>query len=168
MGATTPENRGEGGAAVRARGLERSYRSGFLLSRSRALRGVDLDLQRGATLGLIGPNGSGKSTLLRLLAGVDPPQAGELSVLGGDPRSSAVRTRIGFAPEVCPYPDELPSREVLGLILRMRGSGGREARKRAARLLDRVGLESVGGTGLRQFSSGMRRRFMLAVGFARG
>lgn len=65
---------------LRARGLTKVYRSGEI--DVQALRGVDLELQRGELIVLLGPSGSGKSTLLNILGGLDSPSRGELQFQG--------------------------------------------------------------------------------------
>ena len=73
-----------GTAAVRADGLSRRYGA------IRALEEVGLTLERGVT-GLLGPNGAGKTTLLSILATVNEPDGGRVSVFGWDPRDAAER-----------------------------------------------------------------------------
>ena len=74
---------------------------------TRALAGVDLDLNPGVT-GLLGPNGAGKTTLLRLLATALPPTQGQVSVLGLDPEVPAGRTgirrQLGYQPQEVGFP----------------------------------------------------------------
>src|SRR3954454_5719617 len=75
---------GEGGAgpAVEAHGVTRVYGSGE--TAVEALRGVDLDIARGKLTAVMGPSGSGKSTLMHILAGLDKPTAGEVTIDGHD------------------------------------------------------------------------------------
>jgi putative ABC transport system ATP-binding protein len=86
---------------IRVRGLQKTFRSGDVPVQ--ALRGVDLDVQRGEFLSVVGPSGSGKSTLFHILGGLAPPTSGELWIDGHDLRkmSDSDRTelrqrRIGF------------------------------------------------------------------------
>jgi ABC-2 type transport system ATP-binding protein len=66
-----------------------------------ACNGIDLCISRGRTFGLLGPNGAGKSTLIRMLMGLTESDAGRASVLGcEDLRSSALRQRVGYVPEL--------------------------------------------------------------------
>ncbi|WP_380168731.1 ABC transporter ATP-binding protein [Jannaschia sp. R86511] len=88
-------------AAVRARGLTRTYGEGD--ARVHALRGVDLDIPRGTFTAVMGPSGSGKSTLVHCLAALDRPSSGEvvldgvaLSGLGDDGLSRLRGARVGF------------------------------------------------------------------------
>lgn len=67
---------------LEARGLTKVYRSGEVVVH--ALRGADLDLQRGELVVLLGPSGSGKSTLLNILGGLDVPTAGSVLFQGDD------------------------------------------------------------------------------------
>jgi putative ABC transport system ATP-binding protein len=74
----------DGGAAegplFRLRGLSKTYRTGE--TQVQALRGVDLDVERGELIVLLGASGSGKSTLLNIIGGLDTPTAGEVSFAG--------------------------------------------------------------------------------------
>ena len=78
---------------IAARGLTKRF--GKVL----ALDAVDLDVPRGAALGLFGPAGAGKSTLVRLIAGLVRPTAGTLAVDGADAGSVAARRRMGVLPQ---------------------------------------------------------------------
>ncbi len=151
-----------GTPAIAARGLRQAYRSGFLWKRREVLRGIDVDLPRGARLGLVGPNGSGKSTLLRVLAGVERPSGGELALFGGEPTETEIRRRVGFLPEDTPFPRELRALEALELLAGLRGVERKLARERSRELLSAVGLEAARRTTLGRFSRGMLRRFGLA------
>ena len=149
-------------AALRLRGVRKSYPHGLGLARREVLHGIDLDLAQGDSLGLVGPNGSGKSTLLRLIAGVDRASAGALGVLGGTPASAEIRRRVGFCPEDSPFPRELRALAALELVATLHGVRRRDARPRGAELLERVGLGSHARTPLARFSRGMLRRFAIA------
>jgi ABC-2 type transport system ATP-binding protein len=80
--------------ALRIRGLEKRYGS------HTALRGIDLDVPPGAVYGVIGPNGAGKTTTMRILLDLVRPTAGEVRVLGQEPRAGGaeLRARIGYLP----------------------------------------------------------------------
>ncbi|MBL8861601.1 MAG: ABC transporter ATP-binding protein [Planctomycetes bacterium] len=131
-------------------------------ARVEVLRGVDLELARGATLGLAGPNGSGKSTLLRLLAGVEEPDAGLIRVLGTSPRQAASEDRVGWLPDDTPFPRDLSLRAALRLAGAIHGLRGRALDRRAEERLERVGLASVARRPLGRASRGMLRRFGIA------
>ena len=61
-----------------------------------ALRDYSLDIQQGSCCALLGRNGAGKTTILRILAGLSSHQRGTVKILGRSPRSSEVRSRVGF------------------------------------------------------------------------
>ncbi|MGH3057707.1 MAG: ATP-binding cassette domain-containing protein, partial [Gaiellaceae bacterium] len=68
------------GAVVTARDVTRTYGAGE--TAVHALRGITLDVQRGKLTGIMGPSGSGKSTLMHILAGLDRPTEGDVSIDG--------------------------------------------------------------------------------------
>ncbi len=80
-----------------------------------ALNDVSLDVPRGSIFGIIGPNGSGKSTLANVLAGLRPPSAGTVAVLGLDPERAGwkLRERIGLQLQVARLQDQLMVREAV-------------------------------------------------------
>ncbi len=124
------------------------------------LDGVDLRIGAGLTL-LVGPNGCGKSTLLKLAAGVEPPDAGRVSVAGFDLWRDEVPARrpLAYLPE---YPDLTPYAsllEVLRLVARLRG----EPEERAASALVEAGLAERASASVRELSAGQRRRALLAA-----
>ena len=131
---------------IRARGLEKRYGD------KRVLRGVDLDVERGAFVLVTGPNGSGKTTLLRLVAGLLAPTGGELEV-------AIERGRLGFLghdPLVYRELTALENLELYGRLYRVP-----ERRERIGMLLERFGLWEARGERARSFSRGMLQRLAL-------
>ena len=140
---------------VALRGVGRTYRS--RAGQVRALASVDLHAARGEVLGVVGPSGCGKSTLLEILAGLQEPDAGTLSVLGAHTAAERLRT--------CAYMPQrdllLPWRSALdnaALALECAGVGRREARRRAEPLFERLGLAEFARARPRELSGGMRQR----------
>jgi ABC-2 type transport system ATP-binding protein len=149
--------------ALRLSGVRQAFRVGLGLSRREVLGPIDLEVARGAGVGLIGPNGSGKSTLLQLVAGVDDPVAGRVEVLGFAPRDPRAVARTGWMSEDSPFPPELDARAVLELTGSLQGLPSRAARTRGAAWLERVGLARESRTRLSRYSRGMLRRLGLAA-----
>jgi ABC-2 type transport system ATP-binding protein len=73
----------------------------------KALRQVDLEVRQGEILAVLGPNGAGKTTAVKLLLGLAAPNAGSVSVFGGDPRNPDTRVRIGAMLQVARVPETL-------------------------------------------------------------
>jgi len=157
-----PEREPSPSAALRARALAHGYRSAPWRARRPVLAGLELELARGARLGLVGPNGSGKSTLLRLAAGIERVQAGELEVLGGTPEAARAQARIGYCPEESIFPPELRVLEALEIFAGMQGLARNLARERSRARLAQLGLEPHARLRLGRCSRGMLRRFALA------
>ncbi len=122
---------------------------------------------RGGVVGLLGPNGAGKSTLIKMMAGLLQPSRGTLAVYGQSPfHDTAVRRRIGYAPEHEQTWDELTARELVTAMARLAGvpAGKADATARAA--LDQVGMTAAMNRKVRGFSKGMRQRTKLATAIA--
>ena len=120
--------------------------------------------------GLIGPSGSGKTTSVRLMLGLYEPDAGDIEVLGEDPRSytNATRERMGYLPQqFVLYPD-LTVRENLNFVASLYGIGWFNRRKRIDELIELVELEEAHNRLARKLSGGMRRRMELAAALLNG
>ncbi len=96
---------------VRVSGLQKRYGDDF------AVRGIDLEVGRGEIFAFLGPNGAGKTTTVEILEGYRSRDAGEVSVLGSDPRDAtrAWRARIGVVLQTCAVQPELTVAELLTL-----------------------------------------------------
>jgi len=124
---------------------------------------VDLALSPGIT-GIVGPNGSGKSTMMRVLTGLMPPSEGFVSVFAGSPFSQPdIRRRIAIVPATECYFDGLSGRRNLEVAHLSHGLTPREARERAQRGLELVGLTEDGHRRYGTWSRGMRQRLKLAL-----
>ena len=126
------------------------------------LRGIDLRVARGTTLALVGPNGAGKTTLLKCLVTLLHPSGGEGTVCGYDllREQDEIRERVGLLTVRGYVYDDLSAEENLRFTARMCGLDVTAEDYRAA--LARVGLERVMDQRVRTFSTGMRKRLVLA------
>jgi len=83
----------QAGPAVELRGLVKTWRTPR--GPIRAVRGIDVSIERGETVALLGPNGAGKSTTIDIILGLAQPDGGTVSVLAGPPAEAVSRGRIG-------------------------------------------------------------------------
>jgi ABC-type lipoprotein export system ATPase subunit len=155
------------GAVLRARGLRREYGKGEALVR--AVDGVSLDVAAGETVAVMGPSGCGKSTLLHLLGGLDRPTGGEvwlagqsLARLGERGLARLRRDAVGFVFQTFHLMDELTAVENVELPALLAGRSRRAARRRAARLLEQVGLADRARFLPTALSGGQRQRVAIA------
>ncbi|MBM4063414.1 MAG: ABC transporter ATP-binding protein [Planctomycetes bacterium] len=117
-------------------------------------------------VGLVGRNGVGKSTLMKLAAGLLRPSQGAVRVLGHAAGSRAARALLGFCPDLDRLFEPLRGREFVAWMLRYHGLSRRQARSRAAEVLDELGLGSHMHRRIREYSKGMRQRVRLAQAIA--
>jgi len=145
--------------AIEASGLQKMF------GRTKALAGVDLEVPRGAILGMLGPNGAGKTTTVRVLATLLRPDRGSARVAGHDVVSEAaqVRRHIGLTGQYAALDESLTGRANLTMIGRLGRLPARTARTRAAELLEQFGLAEAAERGVKTYSGGMRRRLDLAA-----
>ena len=131
-----------------------------------AVRGVGFRIDPGETYGLLGPNGAGKTTTISMVCGLLEPDDGEVLVCGAPLTVSSVREReaIGYVPqEIALYPD-LTGRENLRFFGRLYDLSGADAGRRAAEVLEIVGLAERADDRVRTYSGGMQRPLNIAVG----
>ena len=140
-----------------------------------ALQGLTLSVDEGETCVVLGPSGSGKSTLVRIVAGFERPSAGSVRVAGLDVASLSSRRAARYRSELVGYADqhywralagELTAGELVGVQLGLAGAGRRERRKRAAALLERVGLANRIDALPRELSGGEQQRVALCAALA--
>ncbi len=147
---------------IHTHGLAKSY------GRTRALDGLDLDVEAGQVHGFLGPNGAGKSTTIRILLGLARATDGSASVLGADPWREAValHRRIASVPgDVSVWPN-LSGGEAIDLLARLRGAKSHDSTYRAEkqRLLDAFQLDPRKRG--RAYSKGNRQKVALVAAFA--
>jgi len=154
-------------SVLRARGLRKEYGKGEGLVR--AVDGVDLDIGAGETVAVMGPSGCGKSTLLHLLGGLDRPSGGEVSLngrriddLGEKALARMRRTGVGFVFQAFHLMEELTAVENVELSALLAGRPPRAARRRAAELLEQVGLTDRARFPPSALSGGQRQRVAIA------
>jgi len=128
-----------------------------------ALRNVSLNVGAGEIFGLLGPNGAGKSTLVKVLLTVVKPTVARGEMLGKPIGDKKTLTRVGYLPEqhrLAPY---LTARQAVEFVAALSGVDRATRKKRAAELLDRVGLSKWIDRRVNVFSKGMRQRAGLAA-----
>jgi multiple sugar transport system ATP-binding protein len=150
-------------SAISLRGVAKSFGD------VTAVADLDLDLESGENLVVLGPSGSGKSTLLRILAGLEPPDRGEILV-GGVPQQDLPPHRRDVAivfQHFALYP-HLSALDNITLGLRHGlGLSAKEARLRALDVADRLAIADLLPRLPRQMSGGQRQRVALGRALAR-
>jgi len=148
--------------AIEASGLRKSY------GRLEVLTGVDLQVPTGSVFCLLGPNGAGKTTAVRILATLTRPDAGTARVAGHDVvrERHRVRAAISLTGQYAAVDELQTGAENLRMMARLSGLSRRDARRRAAELLERFDLTAAADRHAGKYSGGMRRRLDLAAGLA--
>jgi putative ABC transport system ATP-binding protein len=130
---------------------------------------------RGEILAVMGPSGSGKSTLLHCLAGIFPPDSGEvwfdgrrLDTLTESGRTRLRRTAFGFVFQFGNLVPELTAADNVALPLVLKRAGRKEAYRQAGRWLDRLGLGDKGARRTGELSGGEAQRVAVARALALG
>lgn len=125
-----------------------------------ALKGIDLQVERGEFVTVLGPSGCGKSTLLHLIGGFDQPTAGSIT-LDGAPIAGPGRDRGMVFQQATLFPWRTVGANV-AWPLEVAGVGKKDARVRAGELLELVGLHGFDGNYPAELSGGMRQRAAIA------
>lgn len=150
---------GPGGVTIRCEGLEQRFAGGVT-----ALAPLDLTIAPGLTTALIGPSGCGKSTLLRLIAGLDAPSGGRVTIDGRPPAETCRDGEVALAfqdPSLLPW---LDLRRNVALSRRLAKKPADPAL--VARLIGLVGLAGFETSRPASLSGGMRQRAAIARALA--
>jgi ABC-2 type transport system ATP-binding protein len=145
--------------AIEAEGLVKVF------GRTRALDGLDLRVEAGTILGMLGPNGAGKTTTVRVLSTLLRPDQGSARVTGYDVVAQAAQVRrvIGLTGQYSALDESLTGRANLIMVGQLCRLTRKQARRRAAELLEQFGLTGAADRGVKTYSGGMRRRLDLAA-----
>ena len=149
------------GPIVSVKDLRKRYDSGF-----EALKGVDLDIERGEILALLGPNGAGKTTLISTICGITVPTSGTVTVDGHDTIRDyrAARSLIGLVPQEINLE---PFEKVEASVAFSRGLfGKRRDDAKVAEILRLLSLDDKAGSKIKELSGGMKRRVLIAKALA--
>ncbi len=135
------------------------------------LNDVSLQVNLGESLAIIGPSGAGKSTLLGLLAGLDTPTEGaiwmadqEITAMSEEGRAATRANFVGFVFQTFQLLGSLTALENVALPMEL--AGDQDAREKAQRFLDKVGLSQRVGHYPKQLSGGEQQRVAIARAFA--
>lgn len=148
---------------LRTRGLKKTFSGGILKRKGfQALGGIDLEVGRGQVFGLLGPNGAGKTTMVKIMLDLIRGYNGQVEVFGQPPSDPKTRRRIGYLPEAHRMPEYLTGWQVMILFGMLAGHPKAEVERRAAPILERVGMLKDCHRKVREYSKGMQQRLGLA------
>jgi putative ABC transport system ATP-binding protein len=152
---------------IRLRGITKVYGSGS--TAFQALRGVDLDIQRGDFVAIMGPSGSGKSTAMNMLGCLDTPSSGTyefegvpVQSLSRDQRARLRRRYLGFVFQGFNLLARTSAQENVELPLIYRGEPATQRHAMAARALEAVGLQGWEHHTPGELSGGQQQRVAIA------
>ena len=144
---------------IQARGLCRTF------GEIQAVRGLDLDVNRGEIFGFLGPNGAGKSTTIRMLVGLMAPTSGSCRVLGLEmpKRAEELRSRVGYMTQRFSLYTDLTVEENLDFAGEIFGLETARRRRRIEKIMEEFDLTERRRQLPAKLSGGWRQRLALAV-----
>ncbi|WP_404378888.1 ABC transporter ATP-binding protein [Caenispirillum salinarum] len=160
-------------AALKLTNVKRSFKQGREVLE--VLRGIDMAIQPGEIVALVGPSGTGKSTLLQISGLLEKPTSGEVLIAGtsagrlsDDKRTALRRLHLGFVYQYHHLLPEFSALENVVLPQMIAGTSKGEARKRAARLLEGMGLADRIKHRPAELSGGEQQRVAICRALANG
>ena len=134
-----------------------------------ALDDISLSIQAGRLTAFVGPDGAGKTTLMRMMAGLMPPDAGTLQVLGVDIHADPqeVQNRISYMPQRFGLYEDLSVQENLDLYADLHGVPPEQRAERFSRLMEMTDLARFTGRPAGKLSGGMKQKLGLACTLVR-
>ncbi|MEI6062328.1 MAG: ABC transporter ATP-binding protein [Bacteroidota bacterium] len=145
---------------ISMRNLYKNYGS------KQVLNNITIDIFPGQVIGYIGPNGAGKSTTVKILCGLISDFTGQVFVKGIDIRQNpvAVKSVIGYVPELAELYDVLTPREFLSLVGALYNFSHTVIRERGEGMLDAFGLAGNMDQRMDTFSKGMKQKVLITSG----
>src|SRR4030066_758542 len=147
---------------IRTENLTKVFKVGFRGKSFAALKGLNLEVNKGEIFGFLGPNGAGKTTTIKILMGLIYPTTGKAWILDKEANNTEVNNHLGFLPDQPYFYDYLTSLEFLRFYGQLFGLEKDELIVRMKNLLSLVGLEDASDLQLRKFSKGMLQRIGIA------
>jgi len=146
--------------AIAVESLSKRYRNGV-----QALRGIDFSVREGDVVGYLGPNGAGKTTTMKVLTNLIRPTEGHAYIAGVDVQKHPLEAlaHVGALIEVPGVYEYLTPTEVMAYFGRVHGLSHASTAERTKTVLDRVRLSEWADAKVGGFSTGMTRRFFIAL-----
>lgn len=141
-------------SAIKIRALRKVYGA------IEAVRGIDLNVQRGEIFGLIGPDGAGKTSVFQILGGVMQATSGEANMLGRSARDA--RSFVGYLTQVFSLYHDLTVDENLRYVGELRRLSHSAIEERGRRYLEKFGMDRFGDRLAGKLSGGMKQKLSLA------
>jgi ABC-2 type transport system ATP-binding protein len=127
-----------------------------------AVRHLSMEIPRGIIFGLLGPNGAGKSTTIRMMMDIIEPDEGRVVLFDGTARGRDLSHRIGFLPEERGLYKKMKVQDHLVFLGEVKGVPRRQAQRKAAEWLDRLGLRAWATHKVEDLSKGMQQKVQFA------
>lgn len=131
-----------------------------------AIKGINLDINKGDIYGLLGPNGAGKSTLIKNICGIEKITSGKIIFEEKESDINKYKMNIGLLPQDIAIYNDFTARENVSFFCSLYGYKGRELKKRVDKSLEFVGLLNMENKKAGEFSGGMKRRLNMACSIA--
>lgn len=147
--------------AIQIKNLSYTYRGNL----PEAIKGLDLQINRGDRFGIFGPNGAGKTTLMQIMTGLLPYSRGSVKLLEHEVAAGKkqIRSFFGFVPQDFSFYHELSPKENMEFFGAWAGLDQKQIQQKTDELLDVMSLTEVRNKPVYKFSGGMKRRVNLAI-----